>query len=99
MSSNSCNEQVFIAAAPFYKDILDECRFSEKLTFEKEQHPHESRNRGRNIWYNPLFFENFKTNIAKQFLDLLDKHFSRIHKNHLIFNRNNVKISYSCMDK
>ena len=29
---------------------------------------------------------------------LLDKHFGRNHKYHKIFNRNNVKISYSCID-
>ena len=99
ISSNSCNEQVFNAAAPFYNDILDKCGYSEKLTFEKEQYTQERRNRERNIiWYNPPFSENVKTNIAKQFLHLLDKHFGRNHKYHKIFNRNNVKISYSCMD-
>ena len=50
----------------FYNDILDKCRYSEKLTFEKEQYTHERRNRGRNIiWYNPPFSKNVKTNIAK----------------------------------
>ena len=34
----------------------------------------------------------------KQFLHFLDKHFGRNHKYHEIFNRNNVKISYSDMD-
>ena len=54
ISSNSCNEQVFNAAAPFYNDILDKCEYSEELTFEKEQYTHEGRNRGRNmVWYNP----------------------------------------------
>ena len=36
--------------------------------------------------------------ILRIFLHLLDKHFGRNHKYHKIFNRNNVKISYSCMD-
>ena len=36
--------------------------------------------------------------IWRIFLYLLDKHFGRNHKYHKIFNRNNVKISYSCMD-
>ena len=99
ISSNSCNEQVFNAAAPFYNDILDQCEYSEKLTFEKEQYKQERRNRERNIiWYNPPFSENVKTNIAKQILHLSDKHFGRNHKYHMIFNRNNVKISDSCMD-
>ena len=31
-------------------------------------------------------------------LQLFDKHFGRIHKYHKIYSRNNVKISYSCMD-
>ena len=33
-----------------------------------------------------------------KFLYLLDKNFGRNHKYHKIFNRNNVKISYGCMD-
>ena len=37
--------------------------------------------------------------ILRIFLHLLDKHFSRSHKCHKNFNRNNVKISYSCIDK
>ena len=40
ISSNSCNEQIFNAAAPFFNDILNKCRYSEKLTFEKEQYTH-----------------------------------------------------------
>ena len=56
ITSNSCNEQVFNAAALFYNDILDKCGYSERLAFKKEQCTHEIRNRGRNIiWYNPPF--------------------------------------------
>ena len=67
--SNSYIEQVFNVAVPFYNDILDKCGYYQKLTFDKEQHTHERRNRGRNIiWYQPLFSKNVKTNIAKQFL-------------------------------
>ena len=36
--------------------------------------------------------------ILRIFLHLLDKHFSRNHKYYKIFNRNDVKISYSCID-
>ena len=98
ISSSSCIEQGFNAAAPFYKNISDKCWCSEKLTFEKKQYTHERRIRGRNIiWYNPPFSKNVKTNIAKRFLLLLDKHFGINHKYHKIFNRNIVK-SYSCTD-
>ena len=99
ISSNSCNEQVFNAAALLYNDILDKCGYSEKLTFEKEQYIHERRNRGRNIiWYEPPFNKNIKINIAKQFLHLLDKDFGTSYKYHKIFNGDNVKVSSSCMD-
>ena len=91
---NSFNEQVFNAAAPFSNNILDKCGYSEKLTCEKEQYTM----KGNIIWYNPSFSKNVKTNIAKQFLHLLDKHFNRNHKYHNIFNCSNVKTSYSCMD-
>ena len=36
--------------------------------------------------------------ILRIFLHLLDKHFRRNHKYHKIYNRNNVKISNSCID-
>ena len=36
--------------------------------------------------------------MLKVILNILDKHFGRNRKYHKIFNRNNVKISYSCMD-
>ena len=36
------------------------------------------------------------TNIAKRFLDLLDKHFPQNNRLHKIFNRNTVKVSYYC---
>ena len=65
----------------------------------KEQYTHERKNRGTNIiWYNPPFSKIVKTNIEKKILHLLDKHFGRNHKYLKIFNCNNVKVSYSCMD-
>ena len=61
---------------------------------------HQSRrNRQRNIiWFNPPFSKNIKTNIARNFLNLVDTHFPAGHKLHKIFNRNTVKVSYSCMN-
>ena len=39
-----------------------------------------------------------KTNIARSFLHQVDIHFPAGHKLHKIFNRNTVKVSYSCMN-
>ena len=49
------------------------------------------------IWYNPPYSMNVETNIAKKFLQLVSKHFWKGHKLSKVFNRNNVKFSYSCM--
>ena len=50
------------------------------------------------IWFNPPFIKSISTNVAKTFLQLVTKHFPRCQKLHKIFNRNTVKVSYSCMN-
>ena len=50
------------------------------------------------IWFNPPYSKNVKTNLGKVFLKLLKKHFPTSHILHKIFNKNTVKISYSCME-
>ena len=40
---------------------------------------------------------NVETNIGKTFLNLIDKHFLKTNKFQKIFNRNNVKVSSSCL--
>ena len=39
-----------------------------------------------------------QTNVGKVFLQLLEKHFLKNHKFHKIFNKNIVKVIYSCME-
>ena len=56
------------------------------------------KNRSRNIIrFNPRFNKAVLTNIAKIFLRLINRHFPKSHRPHRIFNRNTVKVSYSCM--
>ena len=43
------------------------------------------------------FSVNVKTNVGREFLSLLDKHFPESHPLHSILNRNTIKISYSCL--
>ena len=53
------------------------------------------RNR-RVIWFNPPFYILININIGKYFLNLLDRQFNRDNPLRKIFNRNTIKISYSC---
>ena len=48
------------------------------------------------IWFDPLFNLDVSTNMAKLFLNLIEKHFPHSSKLHKIFNKNNVKIICSC---
>ena len=57
------------------------------------------RKRQRNvIWFNPPYDKTVETKVGRIFLGLIDKHFGRNHRYHKIFNRNTIKVSYSCMD-
>ena len=55
------------------------------------------RRKRKIIWFNPTYSKNVSTKVGNQFLKLINKHFPRHHKFHKLFNKNNVKISYSCM--
>ena len=69
-------------------------------------HPHhlkygppaaKKRSRTRNVTYfNPPYNCSVTTNIGKNFLALLAKHFPKSNRYHKLFNKNTVKISYSC---
>ena len=48
------------------------------------------------IWFNPPFSKNVQTNIGREFLNLIEKCFPPNHKLRKLFNRNNLKLSYSC---
>ena len=60
--------------------------------------PRTNKNRQRNIlWFNPPYSQNVETKVGKCFLQLIDQHFPKSNPLHKIFNRNTVKLSYSCM--
>ena len=98
LSDISSDEQQFDAAAQEYQHALQRAGYEHKLKFEKSVTHKRNRNR-KIIWFNPPpSSKNVSTNIGRKFLNLIDMHFPRDNKLHEIFNRNNVKISYSCMD-
>ena len=48
--------------------------------------------------FNPPFSKSVSTKIGHYFLSFLYKNFPKNRKFHSIFNRNNVKVSYSCIE-
>lgn len=53
--------------------------------------------KGNIIWFNPPFSKNVATNIGKTFLRILENKFPRAHSLRKLFNKDNVKLSYSCV--
>ena len=49
------------------------------------------------IWFNPPYSANVATDIGHKFLQAIDECFPPNHPLHKLFNRNNLKLSYSCM--
>ena len=47
--------------------------------------------------FNPPFSKSVKSNIGKTFLNLIKRRFPKTNKLHKIFDKNTVKVSYSCM--
>ena len=100
LSSLSSSKDIFEEAAPYYEQHISNCRYKEKLNYQDPTSPNLiiKRKRQRNIlWLNPPYSKTVKTKIGKFFLQLIKKHFPKEHKFHKIFNRNTLKLSYSCM--
>lgn len=97
ISQNSSSEHLFNKAWPDYEKALQASGFFAKSSYS-ETNTEKAKNRPRKIiWFNPPFNKNVKTNVGKHFMHLLEKHFPKHHKYAKLFNKNNVKISYSCM--
>ena len=97
----SFSEEMFQKTKPAYRDALNKSEFQEKLSYTSALNKNNKNDnkqwKYKIIWYNLTYFANVKTNIGKTFLNLIIKHFPKTNKLHKIFNRNTVKISYSCM--
>ena len=104
LSRNSSNKEIFDTIKNEYEDALQQSGYKKKLEYKSNQNNISSNNktkkqRKRNIiWFNPPYNKDVRTNIAKTFLKLIDKYFPRSNKLNKIFNRNTVKVSYSCTE-
>ena len=101
ISSISYDQDEFKKAAPLYEEALKKCGYNENLIYSENSgaRTKSRKNRKRNIiWFNPPFRKSVRTNIGHTFLRPLNKHLQKHSKLHKIFNKNNVKVSYSCME-
>ena len=100
ISTLSSNKDVFEEAAPAYNQALKNAGHTKPMAYTEtspDQRKTKKTRTRKTIWYNPPYSKNVNTNIGSKFLKILDRHFPRGNKLNKIFNRNTVKISYSCV--
>ena len=98
IASLSCSEEEFSKAIPTYKEALHKSGYKDEMPYTQPRRSSTRRRKRDVIWFNPPYNQNVTTNVASQFLKLVDKHFPRHHRYRKLFNRTNVKCSYSCMN-
>ena len=102
LSTISASKEIFERAAPVYQAALDRSGYKHKLEFDPNPNPsNENKQAGRQrkrciIWFNPPYSRSVVTNVGREFLQIMDKHFPPGNPLHQIFNRSKVKMSYRC---
>ena len=105
ISQNSFDSSVSFLCLAWLKLTLQNSGYKHTLSHKRPKNDNNSaninevkQNRKRQIiWFNPPFNLKTKTIIGILFLSFLHQHFPRHNKLHKLFNRTNLKISYSCM--
>ena len=97
MSDISCDVDAFNRSLPVYGQALEQSGHKiQPLSFKRAAGRKKIRQRSRKvIWFNPPY-NRVSTNIGKAFFYLLRKHFPPSNRLHKIYNKNVVKLSYSC---
>ena len=96
LSNLSCNEEEFKKVSPEHEAVLRESGYDKTLSYTPNKRKRKNRRKSA-TYYNPPFDLQVKTNVAKRFLQLVNKHFPTHHRLHKILNRNTLKVSCSCM--
>ena len=101
ISNISSNQSIFNGSIPMHQETLRISGFNDDIFYNPvlESNNSERKNptKRKVIWFDPPYSMNVQTNIGKRFFKLVKKHFPRNNSFHKIFNKNTIKISYSCM--
>ena len=82
---------------PFSSDAPERSGYKHNHTCNPNRNYRRRKRKRQIIWFNPPYNANLETNIRKFFLKLFKKHLKRGSKFNKVFNKNTLKISYSCM--
>ena len=92
------SEEIFNNSVTPSQDALGKSGYKHKLKYQANINTANNKKQPKRsiIYFNPPYSKNVKTNKGKIFLNLIKKHFPAHHKFHKLFNKNTMKISYSC---
>ena len=94
----SSDEKQFNENKADYERALKDAGYIAELKYQKIDNG-KRKNRRRNItWFNPPYCASVKTNIARKFINLVRKHFSKRNPLRKIFNPSSMRVSYCCMN-
>ena len=101
LSTNSSNKDIFEQSKQDYEKALKDSGYNVKLIYKNSiegNNTQKRKNRTRKIlWFNPLYNMEVINNLGKEFFKLLKRNFPATDPLHKIFNKNSIKLSYSCM--
>ena len=101
LSNNSSNEKIFQELAIYHEDTSNKAGYIDKVAhYPPGASNLENKDKNRQwsvTWFNLPYSKSITTRIGQSFLYLIDVHFPKNHTFSKIFNRNKVKVSYSCM--
>ena len=95
----SSSKDIFQESAIYYEKCLKNSGYKTKLQYQqpKENNQNKKKRKRNIIWFNPPYSKSVKTILGRKFIKLISKHFPPNHKFAKIFNKNTIKLSYSCM--
>ena len=94
LSSNYSNIDIFNKHKYIYDKALKRSGYRQELEFTSPKY--KSKQSRNIIWFNPPYNKCILSNIGRDFLNLICKHFPNNSPPAKIFNKNNIKVSYSC---
>lgn len=98
LSKRSSNEVKFNESKTDYELALSEAGYKPELVFQNENSKRKRKRKRKITWFNPPFCASVKTNIAREFIKLVAKHFTKRNPLRKLFNKSNVRVSYCCMN-
>ena len=97
LSKNSSNENMFNEIKKDYNDAIKLSGYNYEIKFKSEDEKKKRSRKRKTIWFNLPYCKSVRTNIGKKFLQIVNKYFGDSSKFKKYLNKNNIKLSYSCL--